>query len=165
MMSNANNRQVGGRHYASNVQHWDFAAAHFGRGYFKGQITKYVSRWRKKNGVQDLQKALHFLEKLMEIEQRDSDCVSGWWARLLCYMLRLTRRAPEPSLDTYLRANFMTSDEAVIIGCVTGGSLVELRVASGRLRAIILKAMATQHEFAEADASRAYVNQDPNHGG
>lgn len=29
-------------------------------------MTKYVSRWRRKNGLQDLEKARHFLEKLIE---------------------------------------------------------------------------------------------------
>jgi hypothetical protein len=31
-----------------------------------GCATKYVSRWRKKNGVQDLEKAKHYCEKLKE---------------------------------------------------------------------------------------------------
>lgn len=36
--------------------------------YMEAQIIKYVTRWRKKNGMQDLEKAKHFLEKLMEYE-------------------------------------------------------------------------------------------------
>jgi hypothetical protein len=35
--------------------------------YFEGQITKYVLRHRFKNGLQDLQKAAHFLEKYKEV--------------------------------------------------------------------------------------------------
>lgn len=61
----ANTRQVGGTHYAASTQHWDMAIA-CKLGYMEGQITKYISRWRKKHGVQDLQKALHFLDKLIE---------------------------------------------------------------------------------------------------
>lgn len=61
----ANDKQVGGDHYRAGVQHWDVAVA-LKLGYFEGQITKYVSRWRKKNGVQDLEKAQHFLDKLIE---------------------------------------------------------------------------------------------------
>ena len=71
-MTSSNERQVGGSHYAGStigeIQHWDYAWLKFGRGYFQGQITKYVERYHKKNGVQDLQKALHFLEKLIELE-------------------------------------------------------------------------------------------------
>lgn len=61
----ANERQEGGTHYASTIQHWDYVAAN-NLGYFEGQITKYVSRWHKKNGLQDLEKAKHFLDKLIE---------------------------------------------------------------------------------------------------
>jgi len=66
-MSSANDRQVGGSHYRNNtIQHWDFAAAQ-NLDYFQGQITKYVCRWKHKNGVQDLKKAQHFLEKYLEL--------------------------------------------------------------------------------------------------
>lgn len=37
--------------------------------YFQGQITKYVMRWRRKGGIQDLKKALHVLEKYIESEE------------------------------------------------------------------------------------------------
>lgn len=63
---NANDRQVGGSHYQDNIQHWDFAAQRQ-YDYFQGQITKYVDRWKKKNGLQDLLKAQHFLEKYIEL--------------------------------------------------------------------------------------------------
>lgn len=64
----ANTKQVGGSHYSQHgaLQHWDIVA-HFGLDYFQGQITKYVMRWKDKNGLQDLQKAQHFLEKYIEI--------------------------------------------------------------------------------------------------
>lgn len=68
-MQAANDSQVGGVHYKSAAQHWDYAVYNFGRGYLRGQVTKYVYRWRKKHGVQDLQKALHFLQKLDEVSQ------------------------------------------------------------------------------------------------
>ena len=62
----ANNTQVGGKHYATPIQHWDFVVAN-DLDYFQGQITKYVCRWRKKNGIQDLEKAEHFLKKYLEV--------------------------------------------------------------------------------------------------
>lgn len=65
LSTRANERQVGGEHYkAATYQHWDWAAENFGEGYFLGNITKYVTRWRNKNGVQDLEKALHYADKL-----------------------------------------------------------------------------------------------------
>lgn len=71
MASNANDRQVGGTHYSAKggkLQHWDLVNL-FGWDYFQGQITKYLMRWREKNGLEDLEKAKHFLEKYIEVER------------------------------------------------------------------------------------------------
>jgi len=65
-VSEANKTQVGGSHYKSKIEHWDFVVAN-DLNYFEGQITKYVARARKKNGRQDLLKAKHFLEKYLEV--------------------------------------------------------------------------------------------------
>ena len=62
---NANSTQVGGDHYKTAYQHWDLVLV-TGMGYLEGQATKYAIRWRKKNGIEDLRKALHFLKKLDE---------------------------------------------------------------------------------------------------
>ena len=63
----ANSTQVGGDHYQKqSIQHWDYVAAN-SLDYFQGQITKYVSRWKSKNGLEDLEKARHFLEKYIEL--------------------------------------------------------------------------------------------------
>ena len=62
----SNDKQVGGDHYGlSALQHWDVVRI-FGLSYLEGQITKYIFRWRKKNGLEDLKKAQHYLEKLIE---------------------------------------------------------------------------------------------------
>lgn len=63
--SKANERQVGGEHYKSSHQHWDFIDDH-GYSYLQGCATKYLLRWRQKNGVQDVEKSLHFAEKFLE---------------------------------------------------------------------------------------------------
>lgn len=66
--TSANERQVGGSHYKTGgEEHWD-RVARLGLDYFQGQITKYVERWKKKNGLEDLKKARHFLDKYIEIE-------------------------------------------------------------------------------------------------
>lgn len=66
-MSDANKRQVGADHYKiGGEEHWD-RVARLDLDYFQGQITKYVERWKKKNGVEDLRKAQHFLEKYIEV--------------------------------------------------------------------------------------------------
>lgn len=62
----ANDRQVAGSHYRAGIQHWDLIA-HNNTGYFEAQITKYITRWKKKNGVQDVEKSMHYHQKLTEL--------------------------------------------------------------------------------------------------
>ena len=69
-------KQVGGAHYKDRkIQPVEFIHAN-ALGYFEGNVVKYVSRWRDKGGIQDLQKARHYLDKLLEVENRklDSEC-------------------------------------------------------------------------------------------
>lgn len=66
----ANETQIGGQHYKSSIQHWDFVAANK-IPYLEAMIIKYLTRWRKKNGVEDLYKAKHFMQKLFETENVD----------------------------------------------------------------------------------------------
>ena len=64
----ANAKQVSGKHYKDKeIQPWDYIYAN-NLGYFEGNCVKYVSRWREKGGIADLQKAIHYLEKLIELE-------------------------------------------------------------------------------------------------
>lgn len=65
-MTDANSMQVGGDHYGKKLQHWDVVEDN-GIGYLEGYASKYIARWRKKNGLQDLEKALHITEKLIEL--------------------------------------------------------------------------------------------------
>jgi hypothetical protein len=62
----ANDRQVSGKHYHTEIQPWDFIIAN-NLGWCEGNIIKYVSRHKEKNGVEDLKKAQHYLEKLIEV--------------------------------------------------------------------------------------------------
>ena len=63
-----NTKQIGGSHYrdGGNLQHWDFVTLN-GIGYLEGCATKYLSRHRKKGGKQDLEKAQHYVEKLISV--------------------------------------------------------------------------------------------------
>lgn len=66
----ANERQVGGNHYKrGGEEHWD-RVHRLGLNYWQAAATKYIERcYLKGHAVQDLQKAVHYLEKLIEIEQ------------------------------------------------------------------------------------------------
>jgi hypothetical protein len=71
----ANDIQVGGDHYRKvpGEQHWDRLVRLYGlpasRCYFIGNITGYVERYQYKGGIQDLEKARHYLDKLIELEK------------------------------------------------------------------------------------------------
>jgi hypothetical protein len=72
----ANERQVEGSHYKTSIEHWDWVYAN-NLDYFQGQITKYIFRWKKKNGLKDLQKAQHFLEKYIELVTIEETVTEG----------------------------------------------------------------------------------------
>ena len=84
---------TGPGHYKDKpMQPWDFIVAN-NLGYLEGNVVKYISRWRQKNGVEDLRKAKHYIEKLIEVE-------SG-------------QAAPETTADATLRAQRATWDARV----------------------------------------------------
>jgi len=103
----ANAVQVGGDHYKENdFQPWDLGWR-YKIGAVEFMLIKYVSRWRKKNGVQDLEKAQHVLMKLEEIEQ-DGYEPPG--------------RVGPMVLQTYFAANFITDfREKIVISIISNG--------------------------------------------
>lgn len=66
------NTQVGGSHYKKYaIQPVEYIHKN-GLGYIEGSVVKYITRWRDKNGIQDLEKAKHFIELLIEQEERSN---------------------------------------------------------------------------------------------
>jgi hypothetical protein len=58
-------------HYSRRaIEPWDYVAVNK-LGYFEGNAIKYITRWRDKNGITDLRKAIRFLEKLIETETQE----------------------------------------------------------------------------------------------
>lgn len=64
----ANEKQIAGDHYKKygDLQPWDVVIK-WNLGYLEGTALKYIARWRDKGGIDDIKKAIHFLEKLVEI--------------------------------------------------------------------------------------------------
>lgn len=67
----ANERQEGGDHYKRlGVQPWEAMAAWLTpeafRGFLRGNAIKYLARCEYKGGIEDLKKARHYLDKLIE---------------------------------------------------------------------------------------------------
>lgn len=61
--------QVGGDHYKNmKIQPMEYILAN-NIGFAEGSVIKYVSRWRDKNGIDDLKKARHVLDFLIEYQE------------------------------------------------------------------------------------------------
>lgn len=70
VMSEALQVQVGGNHYKDKpIQPVEYCMAN-GIPFMEGNVIKYCTRWRDKGGVQDLKKARHFLDMLIEFEEK-----------------------------------------------------------------------------------------------
>ena len=68
----ANDMQFGGDHYKElNIQHWVAMEAWMSpeafAGFLRGNVIKYIARVEKKGGLEDLQKARHYIDKLIEV--------------------------------------------------------------------------------------------------
>ena len=65
--------QVGGSHYKDmKIQPVEYIVAN-NLGYCEGNVVKYVSRWKSKGGVDDLRKARHYIDLLIEGEVDTND--------------------------------------------------------------------------------------------
>ena len=71
-------KQIDGDHYKFQpIQPVEYNHVN-GLGFCEGSVVKYVSRWRRKGGIKDLQKAKHFLELLIELERKQQDQTDGY---------------------------------------------------------------------------------------
>jgi hypothetical protein len=63
----ANSKNV--HHYTNGIECWDYIVSQ-DLGYLAGNVIKYVTRYRHKGTpIQDLEKAQHYLAKLIEVEK------------------------------------------------------------------------------------------------
>lgn len=61
-----NKKQIAGNHYSKHtIQPWDIIEE-YNLDYWAGNVIKYVLRSKDKNGKEDLEKALHYLESMIE---------------------------------------------------------------------------------------------------
>jgi len=74
MLTTSDQQQIGGSHYiAKAIQPWAameaWMTAEEFQGFLKCNVIKYIARERDKCGREDLLKARHYLDKLLEITQ------------------------------------------------------------------------------------------------
>ena len=64
-------KQTGGNHYKKcSIQPIEYIHAN-NLPFIEGNVVKYITRWRDKNGVEDLKKVIHYVELLIELETRN----------------------------------------------------------------------------------------------
>lgn len=65
-MTNALNKQEGGNHYKDMaIQPVEFITAN-NLGFLEGNVVKYICRHHAKNGAEDIKKAIHYCELLLQ---------------------------------------------------------------------------------------------------
>ena len=64
----ARDKMIGGEHYRQGgIQPIEYIHAN-SLSFCEGNVVKYITRWRHKDGLKDLEKAKHYIELLMELE-------------------------------------------------------------------------------------------------
>ncbi len=65
--------QVGGGHYKDlKIQPIEYIHAN-SLGYCEANVVKYISRWKSKGGLQDLEKVKHYVDLLIKLEGLKDD--------------------------------------------------------------------------------------------
>ncbi len=65
-----NSIQIGGDHYVSDYQPWDFNE-HNGLGGLECSIVKYICRYKTKGApFRDISKAIHYVDKLIDLHEK-----------------------------------------------------------------------------------------------
>ena len=140
----ANEKQIAGDHYKvkkGGVEHWDYCIG-ANVPNLEYNASKYVTRWRNKNGTQDLEKALHIVEKRIESIQQGVG------------IFRSVNRK-EGMFNRFIEDNAVPHKERVIIDLIMHWKRVDqLYEAHAQIMDMITA------EAGAAEPTPAYVNQD-----
>ena len=64
--------QAGGSHYKNlAIQPVEYIQAN-GLDYFQGNIVKYITRHKAKNGAEDIKKAIHYCQLILDLEYEET---------------------------------------------------------------------------------------------
>lgn len=67
-ITNPSRYQIGGTHYSKmKIQPIDYILEN-DLSYLQGNVIKYISRYKDKNGIEDIRKAIHYCELIIEKE-------------------------------------------------------------------------------------------------
>lgn len=59
-------------HYKKGIETWDYTDS-WNMDFLEGNIIKYITRWKNKGGIDDLRKALMYLQRLLSREENKND--------------------------------------------------------------------------------------------
>lgn len=139
-------------YYKSPYQHWDFAIK-LNLNYLEGCTTGYVTRWRGKNGIRDLLKARHYLDKMIETAE---------------YIRPLRNINVDAEVGKFVKENELSflEHEYIFIIC-TYKKEKDLRNAYQILTRIIVKAQEAEREGVKKliKATEEYKPGTPEDGG
>lgn len=101
-------KQVSGNHYKQfEIQPIEFITKN-NIPFIEGNVIKYICRWRDKNGLEDLDKVIHYVELLKELENGKSKRTHGIKARIKNFIQGWSRQ-----LGSHLRKE----DKGAEINC------------------------------------------------
>lgn len=187
LVTGANKTMVGGGHYHQGnkgFQHWDLVTYNK-LGYFEGQITRYISRARYKNGLEDYRKAHHYVLKMKELFSIRIGGVFGFFERrvyepqhsdgVVSYnnVRRFCREQDLTTLETnamLMACQWLTTQDLLVLESMThelvrGAELssvnCKVKAAVAELnRAGVLRG-AVEPDGQEGEPDGSYVCQDP----
>lgn len=73
---NALDYMIGGNHYSKFIIQPVEFCYHNNIPYLESTAIKYLCRWRDKGGLQDLEKAKHFIDLLIDFENEKLDMIN-----------------------------------------------------------------------------------------
>jgi hypothetical protein len=132
--------QHGGRHYKDlAIQPVEYALANV-LPFCEGCVVKYVTRWRSKGGIDDLRKARHFLQFLIE-----APMYKGHMKRIAALVFAGAWWRDTITPKRYSEANNLSAEEAGVVRCVTvwahTGAWHELEAAVKWMEDLLAKAL------------------------
>jgi hypothetical protein len=120
----SDSKQVAGTHYKADYQHWDYCVE-VNVPNLEYAATKYITRWRKKNGVIDLEKALSYVVKRLECIHSYTGIIRG-------------ARKNETLFQRFCVSNSLPQEEIYLIDCIMHWkSVSQLIAATEGLRVFI----------------------------
>lgn len=121
-MNSALNQQIGGEHYKKLLYQPIMFISKMHLSFSQGCIVKYVSRYKQKNGIEDLKKAIHYCELAQEVLD---------YSKLRALWFCLWHNKIEKELSKYYRCNDFSSfaEDCIrhVVYCNFGEAIADLR--------------------------------------